>query len=84
MARSASTNPNPVAPSGPGPATFPWALVPDVISRAVYFKMFLMSTGAKFGSASLISAQTPATIGDAAEVPLNAPQPPALSSDEPL
>ena len=83
-ARAASTRPKPVAPSGPGPAIFPWAFVPTRMSRAVYFRMFLTWSGVKVGSASFSSAQTPATIGLAAEVPLNAPHPPCLSRVAPL
>ena len=41
-----------------GAAVLPCQFVPLVMSRAVYFRMFFMSTGVKSGSASLSNAQT--------------------------
>src|SRR6266508_5262967 len=74
-AHFASTRPAPVAASQPGPAVSPVFVVPVVTSIADMMRMFLTSKGLSAGLFSRSSATTPATSGDAAEVPLNKPQP---------
>ena len=76
-ARCASTSPEPVARSDPGPAglfCLGWQF-PAVTSMAVRMRISRISAGPSVGQACLTSAAAPASWGAAAEVPLMAAQP---------
>ena len=64
-----------MAASHPGPAVSPLNVVPVVTSIADMMRMLLISAGVRVGSFSSSSATTPATSGEAADVPLKSPQP---------